>query len=369
MLRMRLIAISLCLSLISGCIYVGRLPLPRRDLLSSDSKTYRGVMHIHSEYSHDSVASVSSIKKTARKADLDFVILTDHNNLDARRDIQPEQDEPLLIAGQEISSPAGHLMAVGPDRVINRNQSTQEIINEIKSAGGIAVLAHPYCEKSAWRDFSVEGYDGLEIYNFSHDFYPTNKLTLPFKFLFLPPGLFLKFFQRMPGSALRDWDRQLSERKVFAYGGPDAHIHFKVMGFPVESNLLAFESVTLNIPSNELTKTALLESLKAGKHFISFDYLGKARDFKFYATDHSGQRFDMGQTLSSEILNEAKLYVNLPDEAMVRLIHNGNVISEEKTAANSYTDLNEGYYRVEIYKGRKLWVISNPIFVGHEKYA
>src|SRR3989338_7790784 len=88
----------LFLALLSGCTFVIRTPAfrPPRD---AKPNLFRGAFHVHTEYSHDSKASLELVIKTARKAGLDFVVVTDHNNLNAASAYQTmkEPDRPLPI--------------------------------------------------------------------------------------------------------------------------------------------------------------------------------------------------------------------------------------------------------------------------------
>ena len=67
--------------LVSGCAFVVRLPAFKIDTSTRDDHVFRGAYHVHSEFSHDSKASLSRIIDTAERADLDFVVITDHNTI------------------------------------------------------------------------------------------------------------------------------------------------------------------------------------------------------------------------------------------------------------------------------------------------
>lgn len=358
-----------CLSILlflTSCAYIVRLPfaVQKED---GPSRSFRGVLHIHTEYSHDSVASLKSLRRHARGAGLDFLILTDHNNVDALTSPDTEASDPVMIVGQEISTAAGHLLAVAPQEAINRKQSPSEIITAVHLAGGSAILSHPFSSKNPWKDPELRDYDGLEIYNFAHDFYPANKLKLTFQFLMLPPSFFLRHFQRIPQQALDHWDQVLLERPVYAYGGADAHIHFTVLGLPLESNRLALESVTTNIQSPSGSKEELLTAFKQGRTYLSFDYLGKADLFDFFAETGGGTRAFMGQTLVHSGNEGASLRIQLPGKGDIRIIHNAGIHTELRGVSGAEVEINSpGYYRAEIYRKGKLWIVSNPVFVRHE---
>ena len=56
-------------------------------------KDYKGACHIHTEYSDGSIP-VSDVIKSAQDADLDFVILSDHNTFLPKRTDEPKKSKP-----------------------------------------------------------------------------------------------------------------------------------------------------------------------------------------------------------------------------------------------------------------------------------
>ena len=116
--RTKLYSRWLCAILLIGfssCSFVIQtpsVPSPKH----AKANLFRGVFHVHSKFSHDSKAPLKLIIKTAQKAGLDFVVVTDHNNLNAVSSYQNmnRPDRPLLIFGDEISTWSdGHLIGLG----------------------------------------------------------------------------------------------------------------------------------------------------------------------------------------------------------------------------------------------------------------
>lgn len=107
-----------------------------------------------------------------RRAGYDFLALTDH----WVQSKEGEHNGVLLLSGGEwdtgdmIHTPIYHIVGAGMRSPVKLNHGTQyppqQMIDEIRAAGGIAILAHP-----AWSQtdpnacLSLTGLGGAEIYN------------------------------------------------------------------------------------------------------------------------------------------------------------------------------------------------------------
>ncbi len=98
--------------------------------------------------------------------------------------------------------------------------------------------------------------------------------------------------------------------------------------------------------------------------YVSFDIWGKACGFRFTGHDDEGELI-MGQEVSWR--GPIELEVILPENALIRLIRNGEAILDVRKKALTYEVKDRGVYRVEAYRrvGRKdrLWILSNPIYL------
>jgi len=70
---------------------------------------------------------------------LDGLAITDHNVL--ARDVPQGL---LIIPGIEVSSHDGHIIGLGVSNPITRGLPADETIQQIKTLGGISIIAHPY---------------------------------------------------------------------------------------------------------------------------------------------------------------------------------------------------------------------------------
>jgi predicted metal-dependent phosphoesterase TrpH len=100
-------------------------------------------LHIHTVYSNDSIITPQELVFYAKKAGLNAVAVTDHNNWESARKIAKETDF-LVVPGMEVSSLHGHIVALNVSESIPRDLPTDETVDRIHRAGGIAIACHPF---------------------------------------------------------------------------------------------------------------------------------------------------------------------------------------------------------------------------------
>ncbi|MCX6102157.1 MAG: PHP domain-containing protein, partial [Proteobacteria bacterium] len=77
----------------------------------SDPEIAQGIIHVHSTFS-DGGGAPDVIAKEAAKAGMDFVILTDHNNYEARKSgFEKQYGRTDLFVEMESATPAGHVIS------------------------------------------------------------------------------------------------------------------------------------------------------------------------------------------------------------------------------------------------------------------
>ncbi|MGA2524259.1 MAG: PHP domain-containing protein [Candidatus Bathyarchaeia archaeon] len=100
-------------------------------------------LHVHSNYSKDSLITPKELVYYSKKRGLSAVAVTDHNQIEGSWKIAKEVDF-LVIPGMEVSSADGHIVALNIKELIPRSLSAKETVDKIHSAGGIAIAVHPY---------------------------------------------------------------------------------------------------------------------------------------------------------------------------------------------------------------------------------
>jgi len=191
---------------------------------------YTGHIHFHTAHS-DGSASFDEVVCAARSAGLDFAVTTDHNLL------APEQEgyhgTVLMLIGQEVHDnerepEVNHLLVMGAAHdVAPLRSQPQQLIDVVRSEGGLSFLAHPvehgshlFPKEFPWIDLDVQAYNGIELWNFMSECkaYASSK----------PVGVLLSFlpqlFVRGPWpETLALWDRLSARRPIVAIGGSDNH--------------------------------------------------------------------------------------------------------------------------------------------------
>jgi predicted metal-dependent phosphoesterase TrpH len=129
-------------------------------------------LHTHSSLSYDGRDPVDLLLEQAAAVGLDAIAITDHDELDASLDAVEKAPEYGLvgIAGMEVTSAAGHVLAFGIDELIPAGLSFDETLDRIRDQGGVAVVPHPF-QKSRHgvaphitRD-QLASADAIEVYN------------------------------------------------------------------------------------------------------------------------------------------------------------------------------------------------------------
>lgn len=129
-------------------------------------------LHAHSALSHDGRDPVDLILEQAKAVGLDAIAITDHDEIDASLEAASLASNYGLIGipAIEISSSAGHVLALGVEEQIPPGLSYWETLDSIHELGGIAVIPHPFQSSRhgvATKIGSEElaHADALEIYN------------------------------------------------------------------------------------------------------------------------------------------------------------------------------------------------------------
>jgi hypothetical protein len=129
-------------------------------------------LHSHSELSYDGRDPIELLLEQAEAVGLDALAITDHDEIEASLAAAAEAQEYDLVGipGMEVSSAAGHILALGVEELIPAGRSFDETLDRIRDAGGIAVVPHPF-QKSrhgvaphVTREQLAEA-DAIEVYN------------------------------------------------------------------------------------------------------------------------------------------------------------------------------------------------------------
>ncbi len=354
---------------------------------------YSGAIHIHSTYS-DGTGSPEHIAQCANETGLDFLILTDHNSIQAKTDgYERWFNNSMFLVGYEVNDTKNenHYLVFGLDELIGTFQvlhngelgcklSAAEYIEEIKRKGGVGFIAHPFEKRSSfpehppypWTEWNTESFDGIEIWNhmseWVEDLTESNKVQRfihPLKSIVAP----CKF-------AVKKWDELNLKRKVTIVGSVDAHAHkmslmgfynvevfpYKVLFKSIRTHVLLDEPVVVGDNENfQKYKKNIVNALRDGRSFVANSYYGDAKGFRFFA-DYGGEKFQMGdEILMKEGDRKVVFNILVPKEALVKVMRNGECVHQSNGFGGLWDVHEEGCYRIECWTGDRAWIYSNHI--------
>ncbi len=338
---------------------------------------YKGCLHIHSTYS-DGDASVEEIIQAARRAGLDYVVLTDHDTLRARTDgLAGWHDGVLLVVGAEVHAGRHHCMVLGLDELdgLSPGRRTRDALEAIKARAGLAFVVHPCpCHKPlfgvwvpGWDEWDLQCFDGVEIWPYLHDW--ISDLTL-WNFLshHREPDAWVKGPDQR---VLRWWDTCGRERRVVGIGSLDNHARRLPFRRWYVLEMLphdyAFRTVRTHLVSPqpfsgdaEADTDLICRLLAEGRCYVSYDLLADPTGFVFEA--RRGQSaFPMGAELPADA--PVQMRVAAPRTAHLRLLKDGHTIAQTHGQTLSRSVHEPGVYRVEAYLNDRPWIFSNPIYL------
>jgi hypothetical protein len=311
----------------------------------------RGSYHIHSKFS-DGRKTVDEIAAVAKRSKLDFIILTDHGSPNRRSfAAQGWKNGLLVLAGTEMSSSRGHLVALAFDLPPGWfSRDSEKAAREVRSHGGFTVIAHPY-SKTRWSWGGEAVYDGIEIMDTDSMLRQNWRRAVPLLPLFLlkPEVVFLKTIRR-PDEQIRTWDRMAESQKTLGFFSVDAHMlygpafHlfqiFALLDGPLEKE---FDSA----------RSQVFEALRSGRFFSAVDAAADPSGFRFWF-DGSELRVQTPFSFAHE----------------TRIIHDGRATAASLERYLAYTPGEPGAYRVEVYLRERSplradipWIVSNLIVV------
>ena len=335
-----------------------------------------GIVHVHTTLS-DGGGTPDEVTAAAKKAGLRFVVITDHNNLEAKP-FEGDHDGVLVLVGTEISTTAGHVLGLGiPDPVFRFSGDGQDALDDVRKLGGAAFAAHPLSprEDFRWTGWELPGPWGIELVNGDSQWRAAGwpRLLRTAGLYGLNSRYALLGSLTPPDETLARWDALLARRDVAGIAGADAHARLVVrknqaVRFPSYESLfgLVQDHVVLDRPLSGQAGPdgqAILAALAKGRSYIGLDALAPAGDVSFTA-HAAGRRFKMGDTVAPEPGLKLRAGGRMPAGSRVTIRRDGAVAAEGESAVE-VPAAEPGVYRAEVrVPGWSApWILSNPIYV------
>ena len=341
------------------------------------------MIHAHSVYS-DGTGSVEQIGAQAARADVDVVLLTDHDSLEARRRGGERYHGPVLVCvGEEVSPKRGnHYLAFGLDEEVDHDGlSPAGIVAAVAEAGGFGFLAHPFSAGSQrfarvgpgmpWSDLDAPGYTGIELWSFVTDTVEgLTSIAEIARFVARPERVVIG----PPERNLRGWDELLARRPVVAIGGVDAHqIGLRVAG-RVPLRLMSYRRSFSHLRTHVLLdrprrgeaaadRDAVYAALRSGRCYLALDSLGRANGFAFAM--RGVDAVPMGA--ESQWAEGQVLEARVPRPAELTLLRDGEPVARVHATMLEHAVERPGTYRLEArlhaHGAWRTWIVSNPVYL------
>ncbi len=312
------------------------------------------VLHIHAEDAPHTLGKRAEVLAAAKKAGIRVVLFSDHGAAPGAGAWQGERDGVLFLAG-------------------NENGSKHELAYPNPAPG---VRFHSHVEGQM--DASPDGWDGMEIYNRHADAEDDTDLPgmlkeasdWPARMKILT-ALFAKYPNEVYGAGcdywpeiFARWDKIQQERPFTGIAANDAHQNQVFGGLTLDRYEVAFKNTVTHILAREVTAPAIIASLRAGRAYVSHDWLCDATGFAFVAANNLGV-FAMGDT--APFVGGTKLIARAPVPALWKIFRNGAVVLEQRGSQVTFDAKETGVYRAEAWlevDGElRPWIYSNVIRV------
>ncbi|HEY3441143.1 MAG TPA: alpha/beta fold hydrolase [Paludibaculum sp.] len=312
------------------------------------------VLHIHAEDAPHTLGRRAEVLAAAKKTGIRVVMFSDHGAAPKAETWTGDREGVLFIAG-------------------NENGDKHELGYPSPAPG---VRFHSHVEGQM--DASPEGWDGMEIYNRHTDAMDDADFLAMLKDATAAPAkmkaiaaLFAKYPDEVFGAGcdywpemFSRWDKIQQERPFTGVAANDAHQNQVFNGFTLDPYPVAFRNTVTHILAREVSAPAVITSLRAGRAYVSHDWLCDPTGFAFVAVNNLGV-FTMGDT--APFVGGTRLTARAPIAAQWKIFRNGAVVMEKRDVQLTYDAKETGVYRAEAWLEvdgeMRPWIYSNAIRV------
>lgn len=329
----------------------------------TDLIDWKGMVHCHSYLSHDSEGTVAEIARAAAAAGTRFVVMTDHQTPDSiALGQRGEVDGVLFLCGAELRTQQGTVLAFPLQKPLRRWMHCGALVAEARQQGALVFVGHA----EAWKDWSMPGLAGAEIVNLHAGAVEANPAEVIAKSLLLPSRYLMRTVAARDDAVFAKWDEQLRARHPFTpVGGGDAHANIRAFG-PLGGTIAGYPEVFLSISTHvlarECTEAAIVDAMRRGRTYVSFDVFGDGAGFDF-----RGERGGEPPLLPGDSVGNGAgvtLRVRTPANARIELRRGGEVVATKDGTECSLRDPAPGVYRAEARTVHgSPWLFSSSIRV------
>jgi hypothetical protein len=180
--------------------------------------------------------------------------------------------------------------------------------------------------------------------------------------MFFGTDHFLSSLNVRPDANLALYDKMTAGARVAMLAGLGQADDLAVFGTKVGTLQQLFLFYTTHFIARERDTAPLLEALRLGHTYVSFDYLGYVGAFAFFAQNGETKTM-MGDEVQSA--SGLTLKAELPAQAdrIVMYRSGAEVASAENAIKLEFAPKSPGAYRIEAYRNGRIWILSNPLYV------
>jgi hypothetical protein len=305
------------------------------------SRWWPGALHTHTLHS-DGAVSATELLARIRKAGLDFVTITDHNNTTHIDEVvggrHPTSTTPLWIVGEEVTTPAGHANVWGLDpgewvdfRVRPNDRGIDNLVATAHQHGALFSINHPSseCVGCSWEQEVPHALDAIEVWNGRHG---------------------------AQDKAIALWERLLLEgRRVTAVGASDWHRDPD----PVDT-------ANVRVFAPDLSERSILDAIRSARVVVMRSAADRTPTFTVRT---GGETATVGGSLTASGERSA-IEIHAPGvhDGRVVFVINGvrltSVPVGDGAPARLDRTLEPGFVRAEIYAADgALVALTNPVFI------
>jgi hypothetical protein len=289
------------------------LPPRRLTLPPASDRTVPGILHVHTNRS-DGLSSPDEVAAAAARAGLKFLVFTDHGDATRPPDAPAYRSGVLCLVGVEISTTAGHYVAIDmPAAPYPLAGEPRDVVEDVRRLGGFGIVAHPDSPKPQlrWGDWTVP-FDGVELLNLDTSWRLlaeeggwASKGRLLAAFLDYPfraPETMTRLIQ--PTAVLREWEALARRRRLVTIAGADAHSRLAPrsadpgdsrLALPLPGYEASFRVMSVHVRTEQPLSGAaaadaalLMRAIRNGHLYTAVDGIASPPSFEFTAANALG---------------------------------------------------------------------------------
>jgi hypothetical protein len=370
---------------------------------------YRGILHAHCYWSHDSRGKLEEFIPAAKKAGIDFIFFTDHPHADLDSFPRAYYGRYKGILIEPGSEKKGILAWPLDSMVIDWRIDHNQLYKQIISQGGLVFYAHT--EES--HDWDNPDFQGMEIYNIHTDSKDENMIShvpnMTINGASYRRWAYWEVFDEQT-EILSRWDTLNQRRRIVGITAADAHdnqnfrarylddgrvewsgvntsvidtteaglLEWILLSEPdtagwafkwqMDSYYASFMQCTNYLFADTLSSRSIAGHLRSGHLFTAFHSLADAQGFIYYSRNKNGDLSGiMGDSVQTALVQSLNAVSPLPGQ--FRLVRNGKLIDTVTDAYEYHYEklIFPGVYRVEVRlfidSAWQPWIYTNPIYI------